>query len=285
MRLNRSICHIAASLAVGFVVPSLAWSANHGVVVTQPKKFMSLKGYADAPGTQQASLDTKSKRYYSLDRQSSVQPKRIVINRTSLQSDRVKIIRGKSAQSGADAAQPAATTSSTGNESDDILALFSSAPKAVRGVSESARRILSKMRFSWPVPTATDQYMSSGYGERMNPFGTGRREFHHGIDIACKHGTPVMAALSGTVTEVGNGGGYGNYVRLEHPNGVTTTYGHLSSIQVPEGKYIRTGQLIGTVGSTGRSTGPHLDFSLRIDGQTINPISYMNVPRQLTALR
>jgi len=119
----------------------------------------------------------------------------------------------------------------------------------------------------WPVPGA----ISSGYGWRIHPiFHT--REFHTGIDIAAPYGTPIRAARDGTVIFNGWMRGYGMLVILDHGNGLSTTYAHLSSSSVRVGERVKRGEVIANIGSTGWSTGPHLFFEVREDGQPVNPL-------------
>lgn len=120
--------------------------------------------------------------------------------------------------------------------------------------------------FSWPV-TGT---ITSPFGWRSNPFG-GAPEFHQGLDIAAPSGTTVTAAAAGTVIMAQWYGGYGNYILIDHGGGYSTGYGHLSAIYVSNGQFVKRGQAIGAVGSTGASTGPHLHFEVRIDGKPVDP--------------
>ena len=114
-------------------------------------------------------------------------------------------------------------------------------------------------------------------GTISSRFGLRSRNNHKGIDIAAPTGTPIYAAASGTVTlaSEGYGGGYGNHIILSHGNGVQTLYGHCSVLCVSEGEYVSQGQLIAKVGSTGRSTGPHLHFEVRVNGVAQNPQNYV----------
>ncbi len=119
----------------------------------------------------------------------------------------------------------------------------------------------------WPVSGR----ISSGYGWRIHPiFGT--REFHTGIDIAAPWGTPIEAAADGTVLFTGWMRGYGMLVILDHGNGLSTTYSHLSSYSVHVGQRVKRGQVIARIGSTGWSTGPHLFFEVRENGRPVNPL-------------
>lgn len=113
--------------------------------------------------------------------------------------------------------------------------------------------------------------LSSGYGERISPF-TGHPEFHTGIDIAAPYGTDVFAARDGTVIDRGFNKVYGNYIILEHEGGYETIYGHLKEIKVELHEHVNSGTIIGAVGSTGMSTGPHLHFEIRRKGAPTNPV-------------
>ncbi len=113
--------------------------------------------------------------------------------------------------------------------------------------------------------------VSSPYGLRWNG-----SDFHPGIDIANDMGTPIVATADGTVVTAGwNSGGYGNMVDIDHGNGIMTRYGHAMQVVVSVGQHVRRGQIIAYMGSTGFSTGPHVHYEVRINGQTVNPISYL----------
>lgn len=123
----------------------------------------------------------------------------------------------------------------------------------------------------WPVSGE----LTDGFGGRSNPFGGGSFEFHTGQDIATIYGTPVMAAANGRVTFAGWQNGYGQIVIIDHGGGLTTRYGHLSHIDVIENQRIARGDMLGRVGSTGRSTGPHLHYEVRINDEPVNPKQYL----------
>jgi murein DD-endopeptidase MepM/ murein hydrolase activator NlpD len=109
---------------------------------------------------------------------------------------------------------------------------------------------------------------------------------HAGIDLSGPVGTPIYATADGTVTNAGwNSGGYGNLVKIDHGRGIETRYGHLSSITIQPGQHITRGQLIGRMGSTGRSTGSHLHYEVRIDGRAVNPIPFMKSTDYLMAMK
>jgi murein DD-endopeptidase MepM/ murein hydrolase activator NlpD len=119
--------------------------------------------------------------------------------------------------------------------------------------------------------------ITSTFGHRENPFGGANVETHKGLDIAAPYGSPVKAMAKGTVEFAGVRGGFGNCIMLKHANGFETLYGHLSKILVKVGQQINIGEQIGKVGSTGRSTGPHLHYEIHRYGQKINPQSFLTL--------
>jgi murein DD-endopeptidase MepM/ murein hydrolase activator NlpD len=123
----------------------------------------------------------------------------------------------------------------------------------------------------WPV----NGKLEGGFGGRRNPFGGPGYEFHSGQDIEADWGQPVISGASGRVTFVGWQNGYGQLVVVDHGGGLTTRYGHLSHIDVDMDQVVARGQLLGKVGSTGRSTGPHLHYEVRINDQPVNPLPYL----------
>ena len=133
-----------------------------------------------------------------------------------------------------------------------------------------------------PVRTAA---FTSSYGVRSDPF-QGRAAMHAGIDLAGPVGTPIYATADGTITDASwNNGGYGNLIKIDHGRGIETRYGHLSAIMVREGQRVHRGEMIARMGSTGRSTGSHLHYEVRIDGRAVNPIPFMKSTDYILALR
>ncbi len=130
------------------------------------------------------------------------------------------------------------------------------------------------------LPASLD-YISSGFGFRIDPF-TGAGAFHPGLDFRGPVGAPIFAAARGTVSFVGQRSGYGNCVEIDHGNGLVTRYAHMSGFRTVQGKVVQPGEVIGLIGSTGRSTGPHLHFEVRINDHPVNPRPFLEaVPHVL----
>ena len=125
--------------------------------------------------------------------------------------------------------------------------------------------------FTWPCPAST--YISSSFGNRLHPI-LKSWIFHTGVDIGCASGKDIVSAADGTVIMAQWYGGYGNCVMVDHGGGIVTLYGHASSLCVSQGQSVKRGQVIAKVGSTGRSTGPHLHFEVRKNGDYVDPMSY-----------
>ena len=131
-----------------------------------------------------------------------------------------------------------------------------------------------------PVNMAT---FTSGYGVRTDPF---RRSaaMHAGIDLAAPAGTAIYATADGVIDNAGWSGGYGNLVEIDHGKGIQTRFGHLSKVLVHPGQHVARGQLIALMGSTGRSTGSHLHYEVRIDGHAVNPVPFLQAADYVTAM-
>jgi len=133
------------------------------------------------------------------------------------------------------------------------------------------RRFARQLPLSRPLP---DAVVTSRFGTRIDPF-LGTPAMHTGVDFRAVAGTPVPATAAGTVTSAGPAGGYGNMVEIDHGNGIATRYAHLSEIRVRVGQVVGKGTIVGLSGSTGRSTGPHLHYEVRVDGSAIDPMTYI----------
>lgn len=139
-----------------------------------------------------------------------------------------------------------------------------------------ARLLLDHFAKALPDFIPLQGRISDGFGYREDPF-TKEQQFHSGIDIAAPYGGDVRAAGAGKVVFVGRKGGYGKLVVIDHGYGITTYYGHASKLLVKEGQQVGKGEVIAKVGSTGRSTGPHLHFEIRINDVPINPLKYITL--------
>jgi murein DD-endopeptidase MepM/ murein hydrolase activator NlpD len=149
-----------------------------------------------------------------------------------------------------------------------------------RAQVERLNRTLALVPYRKPVIGEVE--FTSGFGIRTDPF-LGRPAMHTGLDFRAAMGDPVRATANGKVASAGWAGGYGRMVEVDHGNGLSTRYGHLSEIGVKVGDPIKIGQVIGQVGSTGRSTGPHLHYETRIDGEAVDPQKFLRAGVRLSA--
>jgi murein DD-endopeptidase MepM/ murein hydrolase activator NlpD len=151
-----------------------------------------------------------------------------------------------------------------------VLNVLDAQISSVRSVVERRQLLASATPSIWP----TTGWLTSDFGGRVDPF-TGGRDYHAGLDISADKGKPVRATADGTISEAGWSGNYGNMVLVSHRFGLSTRYGHLSYLTVARGQTVRRGDLIGYVGSTGRSTSPHLHYEVLLNGQAINPLRFL----------
>ncbi|NJM97747.1 MAG: M23 family metallopeptidase [Phormidesmis sp. RL_2_1] len=159
-------------------------------------------------------------------------------------------------------------------------------PKLNRTLDTSIKPALAKTlaeEAAYPdgQPVAGNVEISSTFGIRRNPFGGSGYEMHQGIDFVGEQGDIIAATGDGVVTLSGSNGGYGISVMIDHGNGYETLYAHMSQTKVAAGDRIKRGQIIGYIGSTGRSSGPHLHYSLYKDGVSIDPNTLMQLPESL----
>jgi murein DD-endopeptidase MepM/ murein hydrolase activator NlpD len=143
-------------------------------------------------------------------------------------------------------------------------------------MTRSQMERLSRTLVAVPLrkPIVGDIETTSGFGVRVDPF-IRAPAMHTGLDFRASVGDPVRTTAAGTVTQTGWNGGYGKMVEIDHGNGLSTRYAHLSSFEVREGQTVRMGQIVGRVGSTGRSTGPHLHYETRVDGEAVDPQKFL----------
>jgi murein DD-endopeptidase MepM/ murein hydrolase activator NlpD len=159
---------------------------------------------------------------------------------------------------------------STFNVLKDVLGAIENRLNLVRTGVERRQALAAATPSIWPVTG----WLSSSYGNRRDPF-TGSDDFHPGLDISATHGEPVQATADGTVSSASRNGAYGNLVVLDHGFGIATRYGHLSRFAVMNGQAVKRGDVIGYVGSTGRSTSSHLHYEVLVNGRLTNPLKLL----------
>lgn len=168
--------------------------------------------------------------------------------------------------------KPISNAPQGGEESDDII----TPEEAGDFYQDYLKKVIYNISYT-PLGYPYNGNITSTFGHRENPFGGSSVETHKGLDISAPYGAPVKAMAMGTVEFAGVRGGFGNCIILKHANGFETLYGHLSKILVSPGQKIDIGQQIGKVGSTGRSTGPHLHYEVHQNGQKINPQPFLTL--------
>ena len=153
-----------------------------------------------------------------------------------------------------------------------IAALEAAVAAEQRELDEANRRRFNGGKFAWPAPSYTR--ISDDYGNRMHPT-LGVEKFHNGLDLAAPNGSPILAAYDGEVVAADYNASMGNYIMIDHGDKVYTIYMHCSALYVSKGTEVSRGDKIAAVGSTGRSTGPHLHFSVRVNGSYVSPWNYL----------
>jgi len=246
---------------------------------TQPNQFAKIKGVDNVLVRLQASLDQIEGRQMAA--LNSVED--------GMES-RVRRMRGVFTDLGLDMAQLEAATPRAAMGGPYVPVRL--APNAgaferqlyriniTRAQMERLNRTLALVPYRKPVVGEVE--FTSGFGVRSDPF-LGRPAMHTGLDFRAATGDPVRATANGKVVSSGWAGGYGRMVEIDHGNGLSTRYGHLSEIGVKVGDQIKIGQVIGAVGSTGRSTGPHLHYETRIDGDAVDPQKFLRAGVRLSA--
>jgi murein DD-endopeptidase MepM/ murein hydrolase activator NlpD len=249
------------------------------VSASQPNQFAKIQGVDNALVRLQTSLDkVESRQIAALN---SVED--------SMES-RVRRMRGVFTDLGLDMAQLEAVTPRSGVGGPYVPVKLPPNAGAferqlyrinvTRAQMERLGRTLALVPYRKPVIGEVE--FTSGFGIRNDPF-LGRPAMHTGLDFRAASGDPVRATANGKVVSSGWTGGYGRMVEIDHGNGLSTRYGHLSEIGVKVGDQIRIGQVVGAVGSTGRSTGPHLHYETRIDGEAVDPQKFLRAGVRLSA--
>ena len=168
-------------------------------------------------------------------------------------------------------------TQNSGGPSDGAFRLTDVGSEGEENEIEKKLNLIEKTSNPKFLPTIWAHLgkINNEFGFRRNPFGGRSYEFHAGMDIDGNKGDLIVAPANGVVVKAGWQGGYGYLIEIDHGNGLSTRYGHLSRLEVKEGDSIQRGQLIGLIGSTGRSTGPHLHYELRLDDKAVNPRRFL----------
>ena len=165
----------------------------------------------------------------------------------------------------------AASAEALGRQLDEIQARLAQQSDNLKLLDAAlTKRSADQARMPTAMPITDYPYLSSSYGWRRNPV-TGRTAMHEGLDFAAPSGTPILAASGGVVLEAKFQPGFGNMVEIDHGDGLITRYAHASSLMVKQGQLVDRGQQVARVGSSGRSTGPHLHFEVRLAGQPLDP--------------
>jgi murein DD-endopeptidase MepM/ murein hydrolase activator NlpD len=249
------------------------------IAKAQPNQFAKVQGFDNVLVRLQTSLDSVERRQMAA--LSAVED--------GMES-RVRRMRGVFTDLGLDMAQLEGATprSAVGGPFVPVKLAADAGPferqlyriNTTRAQVERLNRTLALVPYRKPVIGEVE--FTSGFGVRSDPF-LGRPAMHTGLDFRAQRGDPVRATANGKVASSGWAGGYGRMVEIDHGNGLSTRYGHLSEISVKVGDTIKIGQVIGAVGSTGRSTGPHLHYETRIDGDAVDPQKFLRAGVRLSA--
>lgn len=270
----------AAALASVLALPVLIgmgarWSARSAIdELTLANAVLDLENASYREATEQlsAQISTLQEAVDHLGVQASVDPE------ASRAMEKLPAAVKSRAMGGGNAAPLDGTSGSFGSLDStfgvlrDVLGAIEGRLNIVRTGVERRQALAAATPSIWPVTG----WLSSAYGNRRDPF-TGGTDFHPGLDISANHGEAIQAPASGVVAIAARNGNYGNLVVLEHGFGITTRYGHLSRFAVAGGQEVRRGDIIGYVGSTGRSTGAHLHYEVWRQGRPVNPMSYLKV--------
>lgn len=280
--LNRSISlpdnQSATQVLLSFATPDDAL-LSADISDIDPRKFMALsvQDYVVQPGDTLSSISTRFNLNYDtiISFNNITNPKAIRIGQTYKIPNRNGLLYkvGKGDNLGSIAKKFEVNVTSmldANNMADEAVAVGQNLFVPEARMNSTDLKLLLGELFLWP----TVGRFTSSYGYRADPF-TGKRALHNGIDLANAIGTPVRAALAGKVVAVAPLGGYGKMIMIQHERGFKTLYAHLNSFNVQLGQYVSQGQLIGRMGNTGRSTGPHLHFSVMLHGVFVNPMRYL----------
>jgi murein DD-endopeptidase MepM/ murein hydrolase activator NlpD len=281
----------------GSGVPKPSPISDTAVFVAPPDREARLESRApvlvNAPATKSAKIQGVDNVIVRLQNSLDQVERRQFASLTSLEDSmesRVRRMRGVFTDLGLDAGQleAAAPRTAMGGPYVPVKLPADAGPferqlyriNITRSQVDRLNRTLALVPYRKPVIGEVE--FTSGFGVRSDPF-LGRPAMHTGLDFRAASGDPVRATANGKVASAGWAGGYGRMVEIDHGNGLSTRYGHLSEINVKVGDAIKIGQVIGEVGSTGRSTGPHLHYETRIDGEAVDPQKFLRAGVRLSA--
>jgi murein DD-endopeptidase MepM/ murein hydrolase activator NlpD len=286
----------AATEPAASSVPKPSPISDTAVFVAPPDREARLESRApvvNAPATKAAKIQGVDNVIVRLQNSLDQVERRQLASLTSLEDNlesRARRMRGVFTDLGLDAGQLEAATPRAGMGGPFVPVKLSSDAGAFdrqlyrinisRAQVERLNRTLALVPYRKPVVGEVE--FTSGFGVRADPF-LGRPAMHTGLDFRAATGDPVRATANGKVASSGWAGGYGRMVEIDHGNGLSTRYGHLSEINVKVGDVVKIGQVIGAVGSTGRSTGPHLHYETRIDGEAVDPQKFLRAGVRLSA--
>jgi len=248
-------------------------------VAPQPNQFAKVQGFDNVVVRLQTSLDQIERRQMAAlssvedSMESRVRRMRGVINDLGLDMTQLEAATPRAAVGGPFV--PVKLGADAGAFERQLYRI-----NVTRAQVERLNRTLALVPYRKPVIGEVE--FTSGFGVRSDPF-LGRPAMHTGLDFRAATGDPVRATANGKVVSSGWMGGYGRMVEVDHGNGLSTRYGHLSEINVKVGDLIKIGQVIGAVGSTGRSTGPHLHYETRIDGDAVDPQKFLRAGVRLSS--
>jgi murein DD-endopeptidase MepM/ murein hydrolase activator NlpD len=278
-------------------VPKPSPISDTAVFVAPPDREARLESRApivvNAPATKAAKIQGVDNVIVRLQNSLDQVERRQLASLTSLEDNlesRARRMRGVFTDLGLDAGQLEAATPRAAMGGPFVPVKLSSDAGAFdrqlyrinisRAQVERLNRTLALVPYRKPVVGEVE--FTSGFGVRTDPF-LGRPAMHTGLDFRAATGDPVRATANGKVASSGWAGGYGRMVEIDHGNGLSTRYGHLSEIHVKVGDQIKIGQVVGAVGSTGRSTGPHLHYETRIEGEAVDPQKFLRAGVRLSA--
>jgi murein DD-endopeptidase MepM/ murein hydrolase activator NlpD len=198
----------------------------------------------------------------------------LLTNAVSKLSERSELIEKVVGSIGIKVAQPEVSDKSSENKGGPFIQRQDEQRQELLSRADKYLKIIKSLPFGKPVQGV----VTSRYGKRKDPLNK-KKAFHEGVDFRAKKGDKIFATADGVVLRAFRNGGYGNYVQISHGNGYSTSFSHMQVFLVKKGEKVKRGQPIGLIGSTGRSTGPHLHYEITLDGKPVNPKKFLTVAK------